>query len=101
MGHTAIPEVQFSDYIFPAFDQVCQALSSVVLVYSIGVLACQRGRKVALSFWRTIQLWGFNSTLTMHGSWPRGSVSLSKSRRFLPRGPWAKGALPWSIPPRS
>jgi pyruvate/2-oxoglutarate/acetoin dehydrogenase E1 component len=23
MGHTAIAEVQFSDYIFPAFDQVC------------------------------------------------------------------------------
>jgi pyruvate/2-oxoglutarate/acetoin dehydrogenase E1 component len=22
MGHTAIAEVQFSDYIFPAFDQV-------------------------------------------------------------------------------
>lgn len=24
MGHTAIAEVQFSDYIFPAFDQVCR-----------------------------------------------------------------------------
>lgn len=24
MGHTAIAEIQFADYIFPAFDQVCQ-----------------------------------------------------------------------------
>jgi 2-oxoisovalerate dehydrogenase E1 component beta subunit len=23
MGHTAIAEIQFADYIFPAFDQVC------------------------------------------------------------------------------
>lgn len=23
MGHTAIAEIQFVDYIFPAFDQVC------------------------------------------------------------------------------
>ena len=23
MGHTAIGEIQFADYIFPAFDQVC------------------------------------------------------------------------------
>jgi 2-oxoisovalerate dehydrogenase E1 component beta subunit len=24
MGHTAIAEIQFADYIFPAFDQVCR-----------------------------------------------------------------------------
>ena len=23
MGHTAIAEIQFADYIYPAFDQVC------------------------------------------------------------------------------
>ena len=27
MGHTAIAEIQFADYIFPAFDQVKQTRS--------------------------------------------------------------------------
>jgi pyruvate/2-oxoglutarate/acetoin dehydrogenase E1 component len=26
MGQTAIAEIQFSDYIFPAFDQVCTTI---------------------------------------------------------------------------
>jgi hypothetical protein len=26
MGHTAIAEIQFADYIYPAFDQVCYLL---------------------------------------------------------------------------
>lgn len=26
MGHTAIAEIQFADYIYPAFDQVCASL---------------------------------------------------------------------------
>lgn len=27
MGHTPIAEIQFSDYIYPAFDQVCACIS--------------------------------------------------------------------------
>lgn len=26
MGHTAIAEIQFADYIYPAFDQVCMLI---------------------------------------------------------------------------
>jgi pyruvate/2-oxoglutarate/acetoin dehydrogenase E1 component len=29
MGHTAIAEIQFADYIFPAFDQVSVAFSEM------------------------------------------------------------------------
>lgn len=29
MGHTAIAEIQFADYIFPAFDQVRSELNSM------------------------------------------------------------------------
>lgn len=30
MGHTAIAEIQFADYIFPAFDQVCSILCTII-----------------------------------------------------------------------
>jgi 2-oxoisovalerate dehydrogenase E1 component beta subunit len=34
MGHTAIAEIQFADYIFPAFDQVLIFRVPLVLIYS-------------------------------------------------------------------
>ncbi|KZT71260.1 Thiamin diphosphate-binding protein [Daedalea quercina L-15889] len=36
MGHTAIAEIQFADYIFPAFDQVCRTETVCLRVSTIG-----------------------------------------------------------------
>ena len=33
MGHTAIAEIQFADYIFPAFDQVLSFILSKSILY--------------------------------------------------------------------
>ena len=32
VGHTAIAEIQFGDYVYPAFDQVCSTIDSVSVV---------------------------------------------------------------------
>jgi hypothetical protein len=42
-GATAIAEIQFADYIFPAFDQVCGTLSFFsfnVIIFSLLLCAC-------------------------------------------------------------
>jgi hypothetical protein len=41
MGHTPIAEIQFSDYIFPAFDQVRLLFPSINLCIScVPILTC-------------------------------------------------------------
>lgn len=45
MGHTAIAEIQFSDYIFPAFDQVrVSILSRCTFIYLVDRLWTKRPR---------------------------------------------------------
>lgn len=38
MGGTAIAEVQFADYIWPAFDQVCNPVSVGTLIFTVSTV---------------------------------------------------------------
>jgi len=56
MGQTAIAEIQFADYIYPAFDQVrfytpTRRIIMLIVLY----IARERGCQVPVSFWRTVQ----------------------------------------------
>lgn len=60
MGRTAIAEMQFADYIFPAFDQIVNEACVVFAVAAVKVAELTRARhtqrKVPLSIWRHVQL---------------------------------------------
>jgi hypothetical protein len=92
MGHTAIAEIQFADYIFPAFDQVIFArlLKAVTIVTPL-LPACQRGRQVSLSLWWAVQCRRSNCSYAIYVRGPRWSVSLPKPRRLFHGRIWTQG----------
>ena len=48
MGHTAIAEIQFADYIFPAFDQVRSLDFPASVPFHKPVIDCERSSKISL-----------------------------------------------------
>jgi hypothetical protein len=88
VGATPIAEIQFADYIFPAFDQVrLQILSSMSLLFSLFSFHLlflfpkdrERSCKVSLSFWQPIQRWRPHYPNTLQCSRTRRSLPLSVS----------------------
>jgi hypothetical protein len=51
--------------------------------YSRALLDCERSRQVPLSFWRAVQCWRSDNTITHYGGWSWRSVSLAEPGRFL------------------
>ena len=49
VGHTAIAEIQFADYIFPAFDQVgISYIPLVLILIGMACIDCQRSCQVQI-----------------------------------------------------
>lgn len=67
MGHTAIAEIQFADYIFPAFDQVCvHATTHAYYVNTLVILDCKRSCQNSVPFRWTVRCWRPYHPYTYH-----------------------------------
>lgn len=102
MGHTPIAEMQFADYIFPAFDQVSfrhfiQLLNSgwrtlflKNTYHSQWFLKpdCQRSCKIPLQIGRTIRCWRLNYSNSLWSSRTWSSLSFTVPRKLLLSYSW-------------
>ena len=83
MGHTAIAEIQFADYIFPAFDQVRPLHLPTPSRGSLWTPDCERSCKASLPLWWPVRSRLINYTLSNHECRARRPVPLTEPRGFL------------------
>jgi hypothetical protein len=86
VGGTAIGEIQFADYIFPAFDQVrfiqiykryvytyLHFIYSILLIYStiLSCTDCQRNGQIPVPQWQSVELreCGLKGAMWSGGTW--------------------------------
>lgn len=99
MGHTAIAEIQFSDYIFPAFDQVRKRDVTTVGAYRLIELfyvasaVSQRGGQDPVPVRWPVQRRQADRSHTFHVSWARRTVSFTVSRRIFHWRRWTEGKI--------
>ena len=87
-GSTAIAEIQFADYIHPAFDQVCVQHRLVSDRFQVSDAGGERGIQVSLSFRRLLPLWSVDCEGSLWCSGSRCSLPLSKCRVILCSRTW-------------
>lgn len=88
VGHTAIAEIQFADYIFPALDQV----PNPRIVCTVRQASCspcrslpdrERSSQVPLSLWQSVQLRRPHDSYTIWSRRTRWSLPFAVSRGVL------------------
>lgn len=82
MGHTAIAEIQFADYIFPAFDQV-RSINTLAYVVLSNDVDCERGCQVQIPRWRAVFHRWSDNPYANNGSRTWWFIPFTKSRRLL------------------
>lgn len=106
-GNTAVAEIQFADYIHPAFDQVrpemvespdamqvvdrefCTSGMSVLLNVLFQIpLGCKRSCQVSLSLCKPLPLWSLDSTCTIWSRGPWRSLPLPECGVLLRTHSW-------------